>query len=76
MIATIVFDDTEINHVTDFTYMDMLGDTGAQGHVFPPTPDMKKRRTTEVVKMANGSKSTITKEIIVRFKMKLEMKYF
>ena len=59
MIATITFDDTEINHVTDFTYMDMLGDTGAQGHVFPPTQDMMKRRTTEVVKMANGSKSAI-----------------
>ena len=59
MIATIVFDETEINQVTDFTYMDMLGDTGAQGHVFPPTNNMKKRSTTEVVNMANGSKSAI-----------------
>jgi len=26
MIATIVLDETEMNHVTDFTYMGMLGD--------------------------------------------------
>ena len=55
----IVFDETKINHVTSFTYTEMLGDTGAQGHIFLPSSTMKQRNTTEVVKMANGSKSRI-----------------
>lgn len=37
----------------------MLGNTGAQGYVFPPTVDMKKKKTSEVVKMTNGSTSSI-----------------
>ena len=59
LIATIVFDETEINHVSSYTYTEMLGDTGAQGHIFPPSSEMKKKKTTDVVKMANGSKSGI-----------------
>ena len=59
LVATIVFDDAEINHVTNYTYTEMLGDTGAQGHIFPPSNEMKKKKTNDVVKMANGSKSGI-----------------
>ena len=34
---------------------------GAQGHVFTPKSDVKKMKTTGVVKMANGSTFTIYK---------------
>ena len=37
LVSMMEFDEEEKSHLENTSYMDMLGDTGAQGHVAPPT---------------------------------------
>ena len=65
MINVIEFDkdELEIAHVVnDQKYMNMLGDTGAQGHVAPANEEHKNKTITKnlgKVHMANGAKAII-----------------
>ena len=66
MINVIEFDEDEleITHavVNDQKYMNMFGDTGAQGHVAPATEEHKNKTITKnlgKVHMANGAKAII-----------------
>ena len=40
LVSMVEFEDEEISNIENNSYMDMLGDTGAQGHVAPPTHEM------------------------------------
>ena len=50
----------EVSYVEkDKEYTDMLGDTGAQGHVAPATYEDMKKKPIGTVNMANGAKAKI-----------------
>jgi len=51
--------EIEISHVVDEGFVEMLGDTGAQGRVSPPRGNIDKEKHYRYVKMANGAKSKI-----------------
>ena len=51
--------EIEVSHVVDGGFVEMLGDTGAQGHVSPPRANIDKEKHYGFVKMANGAKSKI-----------------
>ena len=65
MISVIGFDEDELeiaHVVNDQKYMNMLGDTGAQGNVAPATEEHKNKTITKhlgKVNMANGAKAVI-----------------
>ena len=65
MINVIEFDEDELeiaHVVNDQKYINMLGDTGAQGHVAPATKEhknMTNMKNLGKVHMANGAKAVI-----------------
>ena len=52
--------DNDVSNVNiEFDYMDILGDKGAQGHVYPPNSYNVKNSVKGTVNMANGVKAKI-----------------
>jgi len=58
-IGMVQIEEIEVSHVAEEGFVEMLGDTGAQGHVSPPYGHIDKRNHYGYVKMANGAKSKI-----------------
>ena len=59
-VQMVEIDDIEANNVQLPTrYIDMLRDTGAQGHMPPPSPHHNYGHGQGIVKMANGATAKI-----------------
>ena len=58
-LVEVTDEPTEIFNIRNEYFVKTLGDTGAQGHVSPPGPEMNKVRFCGYVKITNGVQAKV-----------------